>query len=143
MSTSLDALFPCSVDTAEQMVKFGESLAPFFKEGDIIALVGDLGAGKTHLTKGFAQYFNYSDNVTSPTFGLIHEYQGTPIIHADLYRLDRPEELLSIGWDDYLERDAILIIEWADRFPELMPDGTHWIQLEHTKKGRTLTYVQH
>ena len=143
MSKSLDNLFPIEIDSPEAMIEFGKTIAQHLRSGDVLALIGNLGAGKTHLTQGVARHFNYDGPVTSPTFGLVHEYAGTKLIHADLYRLNDPHELLSIGWEDYLERDAILVIEWADRFPELMPEGTHWIKVDHTATGRKLTYALH
>jgi len=141
MSHKLENLFPTVIENAEDMVSFGNTIAANFKLGDVVALVGNLGAGKTHLTQGIARHFNYTDPVTSPTFGLIHEYAPSPIIHADLYRMEKCEELLSIGWEDYLEREAILVVEWADRFPELMPENTHWIKIEHCEQGRNLSYA--
>jgi len=139
--SKLESLFPLTIHSPSEMIALGEKIAPFLKCGDILALIGNLGAGKTHLTKGIANYFQYSGNVTSPTFGLIHEYENTPLIHADLYRLEQAEELLHIGWEDYLEQNRILIVEWADRFPELLPQDTHWIKIEHDKKVRHLRYA--
>ena len=144
MEPGLKQLFPTHIDSPSAMVEFGKSLAPCLTPGDVLALIGNLGSGKTHLTQGIVQYFDYPDTVTSPTFGLIHEYTGTPIIHADLYRMKQAEELLAIGWEDYLEHDAILVIEWAERFPQLMPDGTHWIKIDYSKpSGRDLSYTRY
>ena len=131
MSETLADLFPAEIHCPDEMVKFGKRVASFLKEGDILALIGNLGAGKTHITQGVAKFFGYDGEVTSPTFGLIHEYHPTPLIHADLYRMDDPNELLSIGWEDYLERDAILVIEWADRLGESLPEEYLRIDLKH------------
>lgn len=138
--SSLAELFPCYIETPEEMISFGNTVASFLKQGDVLALIGNLGAGKTHITQGITQFFNYTGNVTSPTFGLVHEYRPSPIIHADLYRLEDPEELIQIGWEDYLEQDAIIIVEWADRFPELMPENSHWIKISTEGTTRKLEY---
>lgn len=143
MSQSLTSLFPCSIESPEQMVELGAKVAPYLKKGDVLALIGNLGAGKTHFTQGIANFFGYKGAVTSPTFGLIHEYRPSPLIHADLYRMNSPAELLQIGWEDYLEQNAILIVEWADRFPELIPEGSHWIRIDHDENSRQLSYAQH
>jgi len=141
--TTLDALFPAQIATPEAMIEFGKSIAAQLKAGDVVALIGNLGAGKTHITQGIAKGLGYDGEVTSPTFGLIHEYPAasTTLIHGDLYRMENSDELLAIGWDEYLERDAILVIEWADQFPELMPEGTHWIRIGHETEGRSLVYA--
>lgn len=137
---SLEALFPCCIETPEEMIQFGKTVASFLKQGDVLALIGNLGAGKTHITQGITQFFNYTGNVTSPTFGLVHEYRPSPIIHADLYRLEDPEQLIQIGWEDYLEQDGIIVVEWADRFPELMPENSHWIKISTEGTARKLEY---
>ena len=109
------------------MKDFGSSLAKQLHSGDILALIGDLGAGKTQLTQGIASALGRTDAVTSPTFTLVNEYTDcTPeLIHFDWYRMEQPEELLAIGWEDYLERDAILVIEWPDRFRYRLYQGRH------------------
>ena len=135
--------FPIEIHSAEAMKAFGSSLAQQLRSGDVLALIGDLGAGKTHLTQGIASALGHSDAVTSPTFALVNEYSDcTPeLIHFDWYRMEQPEELLAIGWEDYLERDAILVIEWPDRFPEMIPAGSHCIHIEHLETGRRLSYA--
>lgn len=136
-------LFPVTINSPEDMKSFGGTIAQQLRSGDILALIGDLGAGKTHLTQGIAQFLGRTDAVTSPTFSLVNEYtECTPeLIHFDWYRMDSSEELLAIGWEDYLERDAILVIEWPDRFPEMLPAGTHCIHIEHQADGRSLSYA--
>ena len=98
--------------------------------GDVLALVGDLGAGKTLWVKGLAAGLGSDAVVTSPTFSLLHEYGGgrVPIYHMDCYRLERPEELLAIGLDEYLDGRGVLVIEWADKFPQLMPASVRWVR---------------
>lgn len=118
----------------------GHQLAARLRAGDLIALTGPLGAGKTHLTAGIVAGLGSPDPVTSPTFTLVHEYRGgsLPVFHFDLYRLESPAALLDIGWDDYLDEPGVMIVEWAERFPELMPAHTRWLALDLAGKGRIL-----
>ena len=117
---------------------FGRELAASVRAGDVIALTGGLGAGKTHLTQGLVAGLGGRGSVTSPTFTLVHEYAGgrLPVYHFDLYRLDRAEEALALGWEDYLDRDGVCVVEWADKFPELLPAGTRWFRLRVSGTGR-------
>lgn len=137
-------LFPTEILDPVAMKSFGKELGSYLKAGDVLALVGDVGAGKTHITQGIAECFGYFGEVTSPTFALVNEYEtgaGLPdLIHFDLYRLENPEDLLEIGWDDYLDRGAVLVVEWADRFPELMPRGAQCVLIEHLDLGRSLSF---
>lgn len=139
----MQQLFPIEINSPEAMKSFGEKISSHLASGDVLALIGDLGAGKTHLTQGIAKALGQKDAVTSPTFALVNEYPhcSPELIHFDWYRMQNPEELLAIGWEDYLERDAILIIEWPDRFPEMIPAGTHCIHIEHHDGGRRLSYA--
>jgi tRNA threonylcarbamoyladenosine biosynthesis protein TsaE len=109
----------------------GERSARESKRGDVLALRGDLGAGKTQFVKGFVAGMGSHAEVTSPTFTLIHEYSGGrfPVYHFDLYRLDVGDAVLRLGFDDYVDGDGVCIIEWADRFRELMPPHARWIFL--------------
>ncbi len=102
-------------ETFELGILIGKAL----KKGDIITLDGDLGAGKTVLTKGICSYFNVKDYVTSPTYTIVNEYSGdVKIYHFDIYRLSEEEELYNIGFYDYLEDEGISIVEWAANIPE-------------------------
>lgn len=109
-------------------------LAATITPGTVLALTGDLGTGKTHFVQGLAAALGYPGPVTSPTFTLIHEYPGgrLPLAHIDLYRLDTAEEALRIGLDETLDSGGITAIEWADKFPELIPADAIWIHLRHT-----------
>ena len=140
----MQQFFPVVIDTPEAMKSFGIKLSKFLKSGEVLALIGDLGAGKTHLTQGVANGLGRQEAVTSPTFALVNEYRDCrpELIHFDWYRMEKPEELLAIGWEDYLERDAILVIEWPDRFPEMVPVGSHCIHIEHLENGRRLSYAE-
>ncbi len=130
-----------SVDTmishsAEQTFELGRSFAAQLGAGDVVALDGDLGAGKTHFIKGLAVGLGYDGGVTSPTFTLIHEYTGgrLALYHFDFYRLDSDDEALRIGLDEYLDAGGVVAIEWAGRFPALLPRGTRWLKF-HAAAG--------
>lgn len=102
-----------------------QRLSKTLKAGDILALDGDLGAGKTAFTRGLARGLGYPGAVTSPTFTIVNEYDGgrLPLFHFDLYRLSSPEELFDIGWEDYLSREGVCCVEWSRRGGELMADA--------------------
>lgn len=122
---------------AEATVAWGSRLASALRPGDIIALVGGLGAGKTHVTKGIVEGLGSGEEVTSPTFTLVHEYREgrLPVFHFDFYRVDSAAELLAIGWDEMLDEHGIVVAEWADRFPELLPSSTRWFELGVLPEG--------
>ncbi|ABZ84287.1 conserved hypothetical protein [Heliomicrobium modesticaldum Ice1] len=112
--------------------ELGRWLAERVRPGDILLLYGDLGAGKTTLVRGLARRLGYAGRVTSPTFTLVHEYEGDlPIYHFDLYRLDEPDQVWEIGWADYLRGEGVLCIEWPERLGGLMPDEALTIRLSH------------
>lgn len=115
--------------TAKEMEDLGRATAEMARPGTVIALVGGLGAGKTCWTRGFVAGAGAADEVTSPTFGLLHEYRSGryPVFHLDFYRLESPGELIALGWDELLEQGAVVIAEWADRFPELLPEDAVWL----------------
>ena len=125
------------IDNEEAMVGAGKTLGSITKPGDVFALVGNLGAGKTHFTKGLVHGAGCGNSVTSPTFPLLHEYlQGKfPIYHFDFYRINSVHELIDIGWDDYIETDGICVIEWADKFPEIIPNSATWFQFSIENNG--------
>lgn len=114
-------------ETFELGKRFGSTLAA----GSVVALCGDLGAGKTQFTKGIAAALGVDDAITSPTFTLIHEYpEGRlPLYHIDLYRLESEDDALSTGLEDYLAPDGVTVIEWADKFPDLLPAHTRYVSL--------------
>ena len=103
----------------------GEALAPLLRAGDILVLSGDLGAGKTQLTKGIARGLGVVEPVTSPTFNLLLEHRGRlTLFHFDLYRLDRAEQLEDLDYWGTLEAGGVSAVEWGDRFPDALPaDG--------------------
>jgi len=126
----------------EETSEIGRQLAAQLRAGDVLALAGDLGAGKTQFVKGMAMALGVEIEVTSPTFTLIHEYPGRlPLFHIDLYRLESEDEVLKIGIDDYLDGEGVTVIEWADKFETLMPRGVRWVRfrvLEGNEREITL-----
>ena len=106
----------------EETIALGERLAGELPGRGVVLLIGNLGAGKTTLAKGIAHGRGAAahDEVSSPTFTLIHEY-GDRVYHIDLYRLDDPRQVATLGLDELFDRDALVMIEWGERFPELMP----------------------
>ena len=113
---------------------------PDLKTGSVVALVGDLGAGKTEFVKGLASALGSTAVVTSPTFTLIHEYRGgrLPLYHMDFYRLSSEDELDEIGFDEYLSRPGICAVEWANRFPDRIPAAAIWVTLSIPENNERL-----
>ncbi len=137
---------PLLLASEAEMLALGERLAEGLEPGDVVGLVGDLGAGKTHLIAGILRGLGESAAVTSPTFSLVHEHTGgrLPVAHFDLYRMKDAQEAIGIGWDEYLQSGSVLLVEWADRFDgALMPDDTLWLVLRHVNTStRSVELVQ-
>ncbi len=123
--------------TPEETLAFGRDVAATLSAGDVLALCGELGAGKTHFVKGLAAGLGAECEVTSPTFTLIHEYRGgrLPLFHADWYRIDDERDLVKIGIDDCLAEDGIVVVEWADKFPGALPARTRWFEFRFREDG--------
>ncbi len=113
----------CRTFSHEETVQLGRKIAATLPRKACILLIGNLGAGKTTLAKGIVQGLGFADadEVVSPTFTLIHEYGGGRVYHIDLYRLDKAEQVATLGLDEIFDREAVVLIEWGERFPELMP----------------------
>jgi tRNA threonylcarbamoyladenosine biosynthesis protein TsaE len=126
-----------NASSPEAMMNLGAEFAARAKPGDVFALVGNLGSGKTHWTKGFLSHFQPETNVTSPTFSIVNTYtDGTCLTyHFDFYRLKSAGELMDLGWDEYLDDEAVVICEWADLFPQLFPGHTQWLEFTHQPDG--------
>ena len=123
---------PLTVHSEEEMRALGSRLAAFLEPGDVLGLVGDLGAGKTRLVQGILAGLGASSPAASPTFSLVHEHTDgrLPAAHFDFYRMTSPDEALGLGWDDYLAGGFVLLVEWADRFDgALMPSHTTWLHI--------------
>lgn len=136
--------FPIYCPNPDSLLECGENLAENLASGSVIALVGGLGMGKTHFTKGLLKGLRSKEVVTSPTFALLQEYSGgrLPVFHFDLYRLETEEEVLRLGWDDYLDSDGLVVAEWADLFPDLFPEGTLWLEISAKEEGRELKILR-
>ncbi|MDO4478421.1 MAG: tRNA (adenosine(37)-N6)-threonylcarbamoyltransferase complex ATPase subunit type 1 TsaE [Lachnospiraceae bacterium] len=118
--------------SSEETKAFGRKLAEAAKKGEVYALIGNLGAGKTVLAKGFAEGIGITEAVSSPTFTILQEYDEgrLPFYHFDVYRIDDPVEMDEIGFEDYLDGDGVCLVEWADEVRELMPADTIRIEIE-------------
>ena len=111
-------------------------LAGQLKPGDIIALIGDLGTGKTALTRYIAEGLGVKETITSPTFTIVKEYRSgrLPLFHFDVYRIQSSEELFQTGAEEYFDAGGVCVIEWADQIAEILPDDTRCIFLEYGEK---------
>ena len=116
----------------QETIRLGRRLGSVLSKGDVVGLAGELGSGKTWFTKGLALGLGISSDivVTSPSFTLVNEYEGeSPFYHMDLYRLDSLSDVESIGLEEYLNDESIVAVEWADRWPEILPGGTVTVKL--------------
>ena len=118
--------------SADETQALGQKLASRLAPGDVIAYFGDLGAGKTAFTRGLAQGLGITDPVTSPTYTIVNEYRSgrLPLFHFDMYRLDSSDALFDIGWEDYLERGGICIVEWSENVADAMPADAVTVTIE-------------
>ena len=127
--------------SAEETIALGRKLAAMLAPPKLVLLRGELGAGKTTLVKGIAEGFHAAsaDNVTSPTFTLVHEYHGPEVnvYHIDLYRVDTPRQLETLGLDDLIAENSVLLVEWGEKFPRLQRDQNAEITLERVGNERT------
>lgn len=123
--------FHIHVSKEGETLKIGELLGRSLKPGDVVALKGQLGAGKTVLVKGMAKGLDVKEEPNSPTFVLMNAYQGRiPLYHFDLYRLSGAEELEGIGYEEYLFGEGVSVVEWAERAEEIFPQSTVRIEIE-------------
>lgn len=120
------------INSVEQTTQLGINLGRLLNAGDIVCLTGDLGTGKTHITKGIARGLNIDDNITSPTFTIVNEYDSgrLKLNHFDVYRVSDPDEVYAIGFDDYIFSDAVSVIEWANYIEEILPEDLLHIRIE-------------
>lgn len=112
--------------------RLGEELAAQLRPGDVVAYKGGLGAGKTAFTRGIARGLGLPDEVSSPTFALVHEHrgEGIPLFHFDLYRITGEDDLESTGFYEYLEAGGIVAVEWSENAPRAMPPGTIYVDIQ-------------
>ena len=120
-----------------ETINEGKKLAQLLKPGAVVALFGNMGAGKTVFTRGLADGLGIKMNVSSPTFTIVNEYLGqTPLFHFDMYRLENENELYDIGWDDYLERNGVCVVEWSEKVPNAFPIDVIKIKLTDIGENR-------
>ncbi|MFA6617607.1 MAG: tRNA (adenosine(37)-N6)-threonylcarbamoyltransferase complex ATPase subunit type 1 TsaE [Candidatus Neomarinimicrobiota bacterium] len=116
----------------EETVEFAHKFSALLKPNDVITLYGDLAAGKTTFTKGVCKYFNADQDATSPTFTLINEYHADlPIFHFDCYRIKHPDEIIMLGFDEYLEKEGVVLIEWPEKIGTHIPEDSIELHLEY------------
>lgn len=127
--------------TAEETITLGKRIGEKLTPGAVLALEGTLAAGKTTITKGIAEALGITENITSPTFTLISEYEGRlPLYHMDVYRLDSAEDFINLGTEDLLYGKGISIIEWSEKVRSELPKSTITVSLEIQQDGnRTIT----
>jgi tRNA threonylcarbamoyladenosine biosynthesis protein TsaE len=120
--------------------KIAREFASDLEQGSVVALVGQLGAGKTQFVKGLVAGIGGNAEVTSPTFTLIHEYAGgrLPVYHFDFFRIEDRESAERLGLDEYFFGDGVSVVEWADKFREVIPAGALWISFETKSENERL-----
>ena len=117
-----------AAETVYEGEKLGQTLFP----GAIVTLYGELGTGKTAFTRGLAAGLGIETSVSSPTFTIVNEYLGKiPLFHFDMYRLESKDELFDIGWDDYLERGGVCVVEWSEKVSDIFPPDAVVVRLEN------------
>ena len=116
----------------EETLAIGRKLGEAAQAGEIYALVGDLGTGKTVFSKGFAEGLGVTETVSSPTFTILQIYEDgrLPLYHFDVYRIEEPEEMEEVGLDEYLEGDGVCLIEWPERIAEMLPAQVRTVRIE-------------
>ena len=116
----------------EETIALGEKIGRRVKGGDIIAYTGDLGSGKTTITRGICIGMGIGDDVTSPTFALVNEYRGENIslIHFDMYRINSADDLETTGFFDYMEDDTVLVVEWSENIADELPENCIMVNFE-------------
>lgn len=130
--------------SGQETINLGRKLGSLLKDGDVIALGGELGSGKTWFTKGIAVGLEVAEEtvVTSPSFSLVNEYSGRcPLLHMDVYRLEGASDFLSAGLEEYFYGNGVVVMEWADRWPSILPEWRLEIKFEIVDdKTRMLTF---
>lgn len=124
--------FSFKARSEKETISFGEKLAAYLEPGDVLCLKGDLGVGKTTFVKGLIRALQRENTLFlgSPTYTLIQEYRFKKpyVYHFDFYRLKSTDEIWGIGWEEYRSGDGICVIEWADLFPEIIPENAVWLE---------------
>lgn len=129
------------LSSQEEMVAFGKATAEKLAPNTLLALSGDLGAGKTTFAQGLAQGLQIQEPICSPTFIYLNAYKAaTPLFHFDLYRLKSPSDFLALGFDEYFDKGGICVIEWPERIIDLLPPTTFWLFFSFNEKGRSVAF---
>ncbi len=130
-----------STKTEEETIEVGKTIGKISRPGTVIALIGDLGTGKTVLTKGIAKGMGIREEPNSPTFVILNIYESDKILyHLDLYRLSHPDELTDIGFDEIINSEGVAVIEWADKIKDILPSSTITVEIKHGEiKNNTLS----
>jgi len=122
----------------------GEKLGSTLKPGAVVALYGGLGAGKTAFTRGVAKGLGITMSVSSPTFTIVNEYPGDiPLFHFDMYRLESESELFDIGWDDYLDRGGVCVVEWSEKVPDAFTPDAIVVEIENLGEDSRKIVLRH
>ena len=131
-------------NSPDETEAIGRRLAEHIGVGSVLALKGDLGSGKTSFVKGLVAGLGSGGGVTSPTFTILHEYRGgrLPVYHFDFFRVEDRQSVEGLGLDDYFFGDGLSVIEWADRFPEFIPEQARWILFEIKSENQRAISVQ-
>jgi tRNA threonylcarbamoyladenosine biosynthesis protein TsaE len=133
-----------SVEThsEEETIELGRRIASELPQRSVVLLIGNLGAGKTTLAKGIVSGLGAAspDEISSPTFTLIHEHGNGRVYHIDLYRLETAAQVATLGLEEIFERDAVVLIEWGERFPDLIPQDRIEIRLRAVGEGRVIEW---
>jgi tRNA threonylcarbamoyladenosine biosynthesis protein TsaE len=131
-------------NSAAETEDFGRQVARDLRAGSVVALQGELGAGKTHFTKGLVAGLGSSAAVTSPTFTIVHEYSGgrLPVYHFDFFRVEDRRSADRLALDDYFFGDGVSVVEWADRFPELIPPEARWAVFEMKSEAKRAIHLK-
>ncbi len=125
------------LSSSEEMVEFGKNIGSQILPGTILALTGDLGAGKTTFVQGLALGLDIHDPIQSPTFVYLNSYAGKyPLFHFDLYRLKGQDDFLALGFDEFFMSNSICVIEWPERIATLLPKETKHLSFEYIEQGR-------
>ena len=133
--------FKIITNSGKETIRLGQSLGSLLTAGDVVGLVGELGSGKTWLTKGIALGLGVDPAtvVTSPSFALVNEYEGkVTLYHIDVYRLGNVAEFISAGLEEYLYAGGVVVLEWADRWPEILPENSIRVELSIPNENERL-----
>lgn len=129
----------------EETRRLATALSPVLRPGDVVSLSGDLGAGKTTFVQGLAAGIGVIEQVTSPTFILMKEYHGGryPLMHLDVYRLERAQEVIDLGYDEYLDPSYIVVVEWGNVIEPMLPEEHLLVEITHTENEsvRTISLI--